>query len=270
MLTIKLPNRNLTVAYEDCGRGPVVVLLHAFPMCREMWRPQLDALADAYRILAPDLPGFGGTPPVAGISIDQMADVVGDFLDAAGIVEPVVLGGLSMGGYVALAFARRHPQRLRGLILADTKPEPDDDTAKANRNAQLSALGDGRLTPAKLVEQMLPKVLGDDTRTSRPDVVAEVQRIAAAQSRDGIAAAVAALRDRPDAVPHLGTIRVPTLIIVGEQDTLTPPDGAKRTADRIPASRLVVIPKAGHLSNLEDPAAFTAAVRDFLSGLAKA
>jgi len=268
MRTVKLPARNLSVAYEDRGTGPVVVLLHAFPMCRWMWQPQIDALEGEYRVLTPDLPGFGSTPPVPGVSVDVMADVVAEFLTAAGVPGPVVLGGLSMGGYVAFAFARRYPDRLRGLILADTKPEPDDDAARQTRNKILAGLTDGSLPAPGVVEQMLPKLLGDRTRADRPAVVAEVRRIGAAQPKDGIMAAVAALRDRPDAGPGLGNIRVPTLVVVGEQDAATPPDGAKRAADRIPGSRLVVIPGAGHLSNLEDPAAFTAALREFLSGVA--
>lgn len=267
MRTVMLPARNLSVCYEDRGAGPAVVLLHAFPMCRWMWRPQLDALDGEYRVLTPDLPGFGSTPAVPGVTIDVMADVVAEFLAAANVPGPVALGGLSMGGYVALAFARRHPDKLRGLILADTKAEPDDDAAKRNRDKMLTALADGTLPAAGVVDQMLPKLLGDDTRANRPAVVAEAKRIGAAQPKDGIVAAVTALRDRPDAGPGLANIRVPALVLVGEQDAVTPPDGAKALADRIPGGRLVVIPGAGHLSNLEDPAAFTAAVREFLAGL---
>lgn len=267
MRTVKLAAHNLTVAFEDRGTGPVVVLLHAFPMCRWMWRPQLDALEGGFRVLTPDLPGFGSTPAVPGVTIDAMADIVADFIAAVGVAEPVVLGGLSMGGYVALAFARRHPDRLRGLILADTKAEPDDEAGRRNRDKMLTALDEGTLPAAGVVDQMLPKLLGDTTRESRPAVVAEAKKIGAAQPKDGIMAAVAALRDRPDAVPGLGNIRVPTLILVGEQDAVTPPDGAKKMAAAIPGSKLVVIPAAGHLSNLEDPAAFTTAVREFLVGL---
>lgn len=267
MRTVKLPGHGLSVAYEDRGAGPVVVLLHAFPMCRWMWRPQLDALEGEYRLLTPDLPGFGSTPAVAGVTVDVMADVVAEFLTAAGVAGPVVLGGVSMGGYVSFAFARRHPARLRGLVLADTKPEPDDAAARRTRDKMFAALVDGSLPAHGVVEQMLPKLLGDKTRSSRPAVVAEVRRIGAAQPKDGLMAGVAALRDRPDAGPELGNIRVPTLIVVGEEDAATPPDGAKRTADRIAGARLVVIPGAGHLSNLEAPAEFTAALRDFLAGL---
>lgn len=267
MPTCRLPARNLTVAYADRGAGPPLVLLHAFPLSSEMWRPQLDALSDAARVIAPDLPGFGASAPLPGMTIEDVADVVAESLAALGVSEPVVLGGLSMGGYAAFAFARRHPDRLRGLILADTKPEPDDDTAKANRDKLLAGLEGGTLTAAGVVEQMLPKLLGDRTRADRPDIVAEVRRIGSAQSAGGVVAAVRALRDRPDSVPGLGNIRVPTLILVGEQDAVTPPAGAQATAARIAGSRLVVIPGAGHLSNLEEAEAFNAAVQEFLAGM---
>jgi pimeloyl-ACP methyl ester carboxylesterase len=255
------------LAYQEAGTGPAVVLLHAFPMAAEMWRPQLAGLADGYRVLAPDLPGFGGSPARPGTTVDTIADAVAAFLDAVGDRGPVVLGGLSMGGYAAFAFARRFPERLRGLILADTKPEPDDAAARANRDRQLAGLADGSLTAAGLVEQMLPKLLGDTTRASRPEVVAEVRRIGEGQSTAGLAAAVRALRDRPDAVPGLAAVRVPTLVLAGAEDAVTPPAGARATASRIAGATFVELPAAGHLSNLETPEAFTAAVRRFLDGL---
>ena len=170
-----------------------------------------------------------------------------------------------MGGYAALAFARKYPDRLRGLVLADTKAEADTAEAKAGRDKMIALVREN--TAAAVVEQMLPKLLGEFTRANRPDVVAEVRRIGSAQSVDGVAAALAALRDRPDATPTLPNIRVPTLVVVGAEDTLTPPDGAKKMADAIPDAKLVVIPTAGHLSNLECPAEFTTAVRMFLASL---
>src|SRR5262249_15061174 len=128
-----------TLSYDDTGRGTPVVLLHGFPLSRAMWRPQVEALKDAYRVIAPDLPGFGGSAVLDGpSSVEAMADTVAYLLDHLQIREPVVLGGLSMGGYVALAFARRHPDRLRGLILADTRAEPDDAEGKANRDRMIA------------------------------------------------------------------------------------------------------------------------------------
>jgi pimeloyl-ACP methyl ester carboxylesterase len=255
------------VAYDDVGRGRVLVLLHAFPLSRAMWRPQREALQADCRVLTPDLRGFGGTSPFAGTpALEQMADDVAGLLDALGVREPVVLGGLSMGGYVALAFVRKHAGRLAGLILADTRAEADSAEARANRDRLMEV---ARAHSARgVADQMLPKLLGDTTRARRPEVVAEVEQIASAQSAAGIIGAMQAMRDRPDSTPLLGQIRVPTLVVVGGEDVLTPPALARAMADAIPGARLATIEGAGHLANLEQPEAFNAAVRTFLRGLA--
>ncbi len=260
------PDNRVNLAYESAGSSrPVVLLLHAFPLCREMWAAQR-GLADRFRVVTPDLFGFGNSPvPADGWTMDTMADALAGFLPGIGIEEPVVLGGLSMGGYVALAFARKYPDRLRGLVLADTKAEADTAEAKANRDKAIAFARQN--TAAAVVEQMLPKLLGEFTRANRPQVVAEVRRIGSAQSVDGVVAALAALRDRPDATPGLAAIRVPTLVVVGAEDVLTPPGGARAMAAAIPNAQLEVIPTAGHLSNLECPAEFTTAVRRFLTSL---
>jgi 3-oxoadipate enol-lactonase len=251
-----------TAAYDDAGGGRPLVLLHAYPLSREMWRPQVQALSRDFRVLAPDLPGFGGTAGfVDEPSIDGMAVAVAEFLDALSITEPVALGGLSMGGYVALAFVRRYPDRLRALILADTRAEPDDAPAKANRDKSIAfAVAH---SAADVIEQMLPKMVSEETRTQRPEVVAEVRRIAGAQTVEGIVNALKALRDRPDAGPGLDKIAVPVLVLVGAEDALTPPALSQDLAVRIRGS-LEVIPGAGHLSNLERPNLFNHAVRGFL------
>jgi pimeloyl-ACP methyl ester carboxylesterase len=180
-------------------------------------------------------------------------------------VDRAVVGGLSMGGYVALAFARRHPGRLRGLILADTRAEPDDEAARANRDRMIGEASQS--TGAAFIETMLPRLVGAATLTQRPEIVAEVRHIAAGQVAAGIVGALKALRDRPDARPGLGAIGIPTLVIVGRDDVLTPPKVARDLADRIAGARLEEIDGAGHLSNLEQPAAFNVAVRAFLDGL---
>ena len=196
-----------------------------------------------------------------------MADAVAQFLDTLASTGPVALGGLSMGGYVALAFARTYPARLRALILADTRAEPDDAAGKANRDKMI-AFGQGALEGAetRVIEQMLPKLVCDETRTQRPEIVSELRRIGSAQSTAGIIAALQALRDRPDAGPSLGSIAVPTLVIVGAEDALTPPAMSQNLATHIPGAKLVTIAGAGHMSNLEKPREFNDAVRAFLSG----
>jgi pimeloyl-ACP methyl ester carboxylesterase len=254
------------VEYADAGQGRTLVLLHGFPLDRAMWRPQLEALRDDYRVLVPSQRGFGGSEGFSGPpSLDQMADDAAGLLDALGIREPVALGGLSMGGYVALAFARRHPQRLRALLLADTRAEADSAEGRANRDKTIAFMQTH--TASDLIEQMLPKLLGNTTRAQRPEVAAELRRIASAQSTSGIAAALQAMRDRPDATPGLARIAVPTLVLVGSEDTLTPLAAAQVLVAGIRGARLTVIDGAGHMSNLEQPEGFTGAMRAFLQTL---
>jgi pimeloyl-ACP methyl ester carboxylesterase len=254
------------VEYEDAGRGRPVVLLHAFPLAGAMWRPQKEALRADYRVVVPDLRGFGGTGAFTGTpSVELMADDVAALLDALGIREPVVLGGLSMGGYVALAFLRKHPGRLAGLILADTRAEADITEGKANRDRMILVAQHG--TASNVIEQLLPRMVSSETQQQRPAVVEEVRRIASAQPTAGIVGALQAMRDRPDSTPWLAGIRVPTLVVGGGDDVVTPPATAEALAAAIPGARLATIQGAGHLANLEQPEAFTAAVRTFLQSL---
>jgi pimeloyl-ACP methyl ester carboxylesterase len=265
MNTWHTPDNRLTLSYESAGDGRPVVLLHAFPLCREMWAAQM-GLADRFRVVAPDLLGFGKSAlPPDGWTMDSMADALAEFLPGIGIDQPVVLGGLSMGGYVALAFARKYPDRLRGLVLADTRAEADTDEAKANRDKSIALARSG--SSVAVVEPVLPKLLGEFTWKNRPHVVGEVLRIGTAQSVDGIVAALTAMRDRPDSTTTLPNIRVPTQVVVGAEDTITPQEVARKMADAIPDARLEVIPTAGHLSAMECPAEFTTAVRMFLASL---
>jgi pimeloyl-ACP methyl ester carboxylesterase len=249
----------------DVGSGPIVVLLHAFPLDRRMWLPQIEALADMYRVIAPDLPGFGDSPLLPQASIDGFADQLAEHLDEKNIQEPVTVAGLSMGGYTAMAFARRHPHRLAALVLADTKAEGDDAAAKANRDKMIATARSG---PASaILEAMLPKLLGATTHAERPEVIAAVRQLGSAQRSEAIVAALQALRDRPDATPSLAAISVPTLVLVGSEDTLTPPAVAEKLAQAIPGGRLVRIEKAGHLANAENPTSFNDMLMAFLTGV---
>jgi pimeloyl-ACP methyl ester carboxylesterase len=254
----------MSLACDDVGRGKPVVLLHAFPLCRAMWRPQLEALRDTCRVIAPDLRGFGDSPLAEGAATaETMADDVAALLREKGVSEPVVLGGLSMGGYVAFAFVRKYADRLRGLILADTRAEADDDAARANRD-KLIAFASANPAGA-VVEQMLPRLVAPNAPA---EVVEEVRRLGSAQKPAGIVAALKALRDRPDSTSTLGQVRVPALVIVGKEDVLTPLALSEKMVALLPDARLHVIEGAGHLSNLEQPAAFNEAVRGFVQGLA--
>lgn len=250
-----------TVGYDDTGTGTPLVLLHAFPLDRSMWHPQREALTDAARVIAPDFPGFGESSP-APFTIESAADLVAEFVAALGI-QKVVLGGLSMGGYVALAFARKYADKLSGLILADTRAGGDDTNAKANRAKAIELTQEKG--SAALFEGMVSKVFSDSTRDTNPDVVARLKRIAAQQPPEAVVTALGALRDRPDANPGLNSISVPTLVLVGEHDSVTPPLSSANLSAQIRGSKLVHIPGAGHLSNAENPDAFNGAVRAFLS-----
>jgi 3-oxoadipate enol-lactonase len=260
MPVCKLPSA-LTIGYEEAGSGLPLVLLHAFPLDRGMWQPQIAPLAGAARVVALDLPGFGESPS-APFTIEGVADVVAEFFAERKISKAVVCG-LSMGGYVALALARKHADKIAGLILADTRAGVDDTTAKANRDKSIALATEKG--SAALFDTMLPKLLSESTLGGKPDVVQCVKALAAKQPSASVVAALAALRDRPDANPGLKSIAVPTLVIVGEYDAVTPPLAAANLSAQIRGSKLVHIPGAGHLSNVENPEAFNAAVREFLA-----
>ena len=181
------------------------------------------------------------------------------------IKEPIILGGLSMGGYTALAFARLFPESLRALILCDTRAEADTEEGKAGRDKMIaSAQSEGA---APVVEQMLPKLLGETTRKDHADVMESVRTLALKQTPTAIANALRALRDRPDSLDLLPQIKVPTLVVVGEEDTITPLSMAQTLADKIPNAELAIIPRAGHLSNIEQPETFNRVVREFCRSL---
>src|SRR5262245_27411151 len=244
----------MSLAYDEVGKGRPVVLLHAFPLSRAMYRPQREGLADVCRLITPDLPGFGDSPMTSDTpSVEAMADAVAELLDHLGLKERVVLGGVSMGGYVCFAFVRKYADRLAGLILANTRAEPDDEAARDNRD---KLIGFAATNPASaIVSTMLPKLLAAATASSFPAVADEVRRIGAAQRPAAIIAALQALRNRTDSAPTLATIRVPTLIVVGKEDVLTPPELSESMATKIAGAKLVVIEEAGHLSNMEQPQA---------------
>lgn len=249
----------------EAGAGPPLVLLHPFPFTAHLWSGELEALSARRRVIAPNLRGFGRTvsfdattPP----SVDAMADDIAGLLDALALSGPIELGGLSMGGYVALAFARRHPERLRALILADTRAEPDDAASRAKRDASIARVENG--DASGFVDDLLPNLTGKTTQTERPDVMRHIRNHMSRTPPPTIARTLIALRDRPDARPHLGSIAVPTLVIVGAEDILTPPSAAEVMASALPRATLVSIPGAGHLSNVEAPAAFQDAVEQFL------
>lgn len=254
------------VAYDDRGRGPTVLLLHAFPLAGSMWDAQAEALGATHRVVRFDARGFGGSALGSGpLTMERIADDGAALLDHLGI-EKAVVGGCSMGGYAAFAFVRRHPERLAGLVLQDTRPGADTEEARKNRAALAAkVLAEGT---SAAVEALLPKLVGETTRRERPDLVARLQQQILAASPQGIASALHGLARRADSRETLPTIAVPTLVLVGAEDGLTPPAEAATMAAAIARARLDVIPRAGHLANLENPDAVNAAFRAFLGRLA--
>jgi pimeloyl-ACP methyl ester carboxylesterase len=255
------------LSYTDAGSGAAVVLLHAFPLSSRMWAPQLAAPPTGWRLIAPDLRGFGASPAGdAAPSLDAMADDVAALFDRLGL-DTVVLGGLSMGGYVAMAFLRRHPGRVRALLLADTKAAADPEAAVARRLAMADALeSDG--TPQALLDNVLPTLLGDTTKATRPEVVGHVRELVSACPPATAAWAQRAMAARPDSFATLRAADVPALVIVGEEDALSPPADAEPMVEALPrAEKPVLLPAAGHLTAVESPAEFTAALTAFLASL---
>ena len=253
---------SFTLAYEEAGEGPPVVLLHGFPHDGSLWAPQASAFASCCRCIMPDLRGFGKSPVEPPYSGDQYADDVAALLDRLGI-ERAMVGGLSMGGYIALALWRRHRERVRALLLADTKAGADTDETREKRRQQVALVRERGASV--LADQLLPTMLGARTRERQPHVVAITRAMIAAAPVEGIVGALEAMMNRPDSTPTLATIDVPTVVIVGSEDTATPVAEANRLHLGISGSRLEVIAGAGHLSNLERPAAFNHVLNEFLA-----
>jgi pimeloyl-ACP methyl ester carboxylesterase len=245
--------------FVDEGRGDPIVLLHAFPLDGAMWDAERVELSKSRRVVVPDLRGFGrsGTmsPPS---SVDDHADDVVGILDKLGI-ERATVAGLSMGGYVAFALVRRHPQRLARLILADTRAAADSPEGRRARDENMALVARAGVAP--LVELLLPKLL---SANAPPRVVARVRALGGQQTAAGLMSALAAMRDRPDSTSLLAGIAVPSLVIVGEADSISPPAEARVIAAALPAGELSVIAGVGHLANLESPPQFMAAMRKFL------
>ena len=248
---------------EGDGRQPVV-LLHGYPFDPGIFEPQMRALRRDARFVAPDLLGLGASrlgPSAAPRMDDYAADVLA-WMDDAGVSRAPIVG-LSMGGYVAFALWRKARERVAALVLLDTKAEADGEEAKRGRIETRDAIARGGM--AAVCDGMLEKVLGQTTRGTRPDLVARIRRMILDTDPAGAMAASEALRERPDSGKDLATIDVPTVVVVGEEDVLTPPEFARSMAQRIAGARLVEVPRSGHVSSLEAPDAITDVLRDVLA-----
>lgn len=252
------------LAVEVRGEGAPCVLVHGFPLDHTMWRHQLVALS-RWRRIAPDLRGFGASSaPADGYSMARYADDLVAVLDALRL-EQAVFCGLSMGGYVLFELWRRHPQRVRALVLADTRAEGDNADGKRGRD-ELAAVAE-REGPAGIAARMLPKLVARTTAQAQPEVVRQVEAMILRTPVPGIVGALRAMRDRPDNRPLLPEIRVPTLVLVGAADELVPPAASRAMADAIPGARYAEVPEAGHLAPLEQPLIASRLMVDFLNEL---
>jgi pimeloyl-ACP methyl ester carboxylesterase len=245
------------MAWLEAGAGWPVVLLHAFPLHAEMWRPQLERVPEGWRYLAPDFPGFGRSE-MGGRTLDEYAAAIGDLMDGLEL-DDAVIAGLSMGGYVAFAMYRQSPARFAGLVLADTRPQADTAEGRAGRARLREALAAGGASA--VADQMVPKLLSDG---ADPAVGNQVRALIESADPAAIDAAIVAMMERPDSselLPHIGC---GTLVIAGEHDAITPVGDAEAMQQAIPRAALTVVPGAGHLSNLEQPDIFSRLLADFL------
>ena len=252
------------VRYLEAGSGWPVVFIHAFPLNADMWRPQLERVPEGWRFIAPDLRGFGpdAAPASGSITLDDMAGDIAALLDELAL-DPAVIGGLSMGGYITFALFRRAPERFSGMILADTRAQGDSPEGLEGRRRMIAlARAEG---PGGVAQSMLPKLLGKTTFERRPEIPQRVRAMIETAPTQGIIAAVEAMMGRPDSTQDLARISCPTLVVVGEEDVLTPVTDAIALQNQVARSRLVILPEAGHLSNLEVPDGFALALADFLA-----
>ena len=254
----------MEIGYDDGGTGVPILFIHGFPHDRTLWTPQLQGMTAQARVLAVDLRGFGETTVDPPYSMDQYADDLVGFLDMLH-VERAVVAGLSMGGYIAFAMWRRHAQRIRALVLANTRAGADGDEAKERRRSQM-ALARTQGSNA-IADAVLTGMLGKTTRARRPEIVSTVHGMISSAPVDGVIGALQAMIDRPDSTDTLRTIDVPTLVVTGDEDTIIPIEDVRSMQAAIRGSSLEVITGAGHLTNLERPAAFNHVVSEFLATL---
>lgn len=248
--------------YEDTGQGVPVVLLHGFPLSSRIWSPIRQAIARHARLITPDLRGHGlSEKPDGRYSMASLAHDMATLVDRLGL-EKLVLGGHSMGGYITFQLAQHFPERLRGLILVDTRAEADTDEGRARR---LKAIAQIRTEgAAAFLEAFLPGLIGPSSKASNPQLLDELKAMAALVPDHVLVGCLQGMLERPDSRPLLPALHLPVLVLVGEEDQLTPPSEAQAMAEALPLADLVVIPQAGHTPSLEAPQAVAQAILHFI------
>lgn len=255
----------ITLAYDEYGSGIPFVLLHGHPFNRSMWNDQIAELQSNYRVIVPDLRGYGETSVVPGkTTMEEFADDLAGLLDALGISR-IILGGLSMGGQIVFEFYRQYPTRVLALLLADTQPQVDTEDIRAKRYANAQRIVEQGMR--EFAEELLPGLLAKETRASQPDVVDRVRQMILHTPPEGAAAALRGRAERRDYTPLLREITVPTLVVVGSEDEFTPISDAELMHQEIAGSQLVILEGVGHMPNMERPSEFNAELRQFLSSI---
>ncbi len=262
--------RAATLHVHEEGEGEVLLLLHGFPLDHTMWRRQIAEFRDRFRVVAPDLRGFGTSTIEAisaktGIEMVDYADDVRQLLDQLEYTKPVILVGFSMGGYIALQFLAKYAQRVRALVMVDSRASADPPAVQAARFSMaenVEGWGAGHVA-----EMMLPKLVGRSTMERHPEVVVEIESIISRTNPIAIAAAQRGMAHRPDMSHVLARLEIPTLCLVGAEDAITPPDTMQAMTDAMPNASLTVIEGAGHMTPMENPSAFNDALSQFLERL---
>ncbi len=257
------------ISFDDRGTGRTLLLVHGFPLDHKLWRHQIEHFAGFCRVIAPDLRGFGSSPPPPGsetqpAAMQTYADDLALLVERLEIREPIVFCGLSMGGYVGWQFWQKYAERLAGLVACDTRAIADTPQAAVGRETLAARV----LTEGTdcVAEAMLPKLFNPEMTARHPQAVAETRAAIARATRPGVAAALRGMAIRPDVTEMLPRISLPTLVMVGQHDVISPVAEMQGIAERIPQADFVEIPDAGHMSPLENPAAFNAALGKFLRG----
>ncbi len=258
------------IAAQVAGHGEPILLVHGFPLSHRMWHGQISHLGQSFRLIAPDLRGFGLSDPHVGdtLLMDELADDLAGLLDAMGISQPVTYCGLSMGGYVAWSFVRRHRERLARLILCDTLAAGDSPEKVEGRLT--SAQRAEREGTMPIVEAMMPLMLAERTLNHCPDLTESLREIMVKTRPETVAAALRGMAARPDSRELLPTVNCPSLLICGEEDAISPPEAMEIMAEAMPDARLICIPEAGHMAPMERPVIVNGAIRVFMHETARA
>jgi 3-oxoadipate enol-lactonase len=258
--------RDYAMEYEEKGSGIPLIFIHGYPLNKTLWEAQLQALSTTARVIAPDLRGHGGSEPVQGTyTMRSMAKDIKELIENLNIEQPVVLCGLSMGGYICFEYIRNYPNMVKGMILAATRATADSIEVKVNREEAVAiALEKGSLAIANM---MLPKMLAPATYTQKPALVERVRNIMVNTSTQAIVGDLRGMLNREDSTSLLKEINIPVLIMHGAEDQLIPISEVDLMKKRIKNAKLEILPQAGHLLNIEQPDLFNQAVRNFIQAL---